>query len=287
MDLKKLYIIQSITAAANNLRLNSQQIEVLAIIKDILAKSEDIADEIRSMKKVTQLSTFAIRLDEINRYLTQGHIDFFKISDKFREQSSYLIKDLSNLLESATPVSVKTSLGIQLPSKENSENSEIKIDLSKRNSEVDFFAKDENKKMKESFILEDESDNEDIFFHNFETTVLKPVKPLDELLKKLGDNEIDHEELSEFAKIMNENGALSSKVGFEIISDMHSTISKALNMIRTRDLMPGKDIIESIRACLIVIVAVVKGKEVDITNYLNRAESFGRKLSTINVKDNI
>jgi len=30
---------------------------------------------------------------------------------------------------------------------------------------------------------------------------------------------------------------------------------------------PVKEVIESLRACLIVIVAVVRGKEVDITNY--------------------
>jgi hypothetical protein len=36
------------------------------------------------------------------------------------------------------------------------------------------------------------------------------------------------------------------------------------------------------RACLIVIVAVVRGKEVDITNYLNRAENFGRQIQDLN-----
>jgi hypothetical protein len=38
------------------------------------------------------------------------------------------------------------------------------------------------------------------------------------------------------------------------------------------------------RACLIVIVAVVRGKEVDITNYLNKAEDFEREIETTNSK---
>jgi len=39
------------------------------------------------------------------------------------------------------------------------------------------------------------------------------------------------------------------------------------------------------RACLIVIVAVVRGKDVDITNYLNKAEDFERKIRTTNSKE--
>ncbi len=51
--------------------------------------------------------------------------------------------------------------------------------------------------------------------------------------------------------------------------------------------MPGKEVIESLRACLIVIVAVVRGKEVDISNYLNRAEDFGNKLATIKLRKHL
>ena len=48
--------------------------------------------------------------------------------------------------------------------------------------------------------------------------------------------------------------------------------------------MPGHDVIEAMRACLIVIVAVVRGKELDITNYLNRAEAFGREIQSLKIK---
>jgi len=49
--------------------------------------------------------------------------------------------------------------------------------------------------------------------------------------------------------------------------------------------MPGKDVVDALRACLIVIVAVVKGKEVDITNYLNRAEEFGKRIKIIKIRN--
>jgi hypothetical protein len=81
---------------------------------------------------------------------------------------------------------------------------------------------------------------------------------------------------------MKTNGELSAKIGFEIIANMHRILSTAFSLLSTKELVPKPDVIESMRACLIVIVAVVKGKEVDITNYLNRAEEFGRKIQLLN-----
>ncbi|HQJ46377.1 MAG TPA: hypothetical protein PK195_07025, partial [Ignavibacteriaceae bacterium] len=99
-------------------------------------------------------------------------------------------------------------------------------------------------------------------------------------------NDVEYEELIRFSKMMDENAALSRKIGFEILSGMHRIVSKALILIKNRDLMPGREVIESLRACLIVIVAVVRGKDVDINNYLNKAERFGNQLLKIKSKDN-
>ena len=84
---------------------------------------------------------------------------------------------------------------------------------------------------------------------------------------------------------MDENSVLSRKIGFEILAGMHRIISRALILIRNRDLMPGKEVIENLRACLIVIVAVVRGKDVDINNYLNKAEQFGNQIIKIKSKE--
>ena len=80
--------------------------------------------------------------------------------------------------------------------------------------------------------------------------------------------------------IMKENSELSHKIGFEIIYNMHRIFAHAVKLIRQGYLEPEDEIIESMRACLIVIVAVVRGKEVDITDYLNRAEMFGSRVLT-------
>lgn len=284
MDLIKQYITQSITAASNNLRLNSQQIEIVALLKNAINKSEDLGNDLITMKKITELSTLAIRLNEIYNFLTQNQIDLLKISDKFKEHSSFLIKDLSHMLENVTPASFQKSLEKLYKKPDNQD--EIKVDLSKRIIEDDLFAKQEQIKLKERLVLEDSSDDEDLFFQNYESIILKPIKPLDNLLKSIsGNEEIDYNQIQQFEKIMNQNSALSSKIGFDIIANMHSIIAKALKSIKTRNLMPGKEVIENIRACMIVIVAVVKGKEVDITNYLNKAEDFGNQLATFKVRE--
>ena len=285
MDLVKSYINQSITIASNNLRLNNQQIEVVALLKEAIAKSDNLSDDLINMKKITELSTLAIRLNEIYNSLTQNPIDFLKISDQFKDHSRYLIKDLGHLLDISTPASFKSAIE-KLRSSIIFPKEEIKVDLSRRVYEDEPFTVQETEELKEEIIFTQDVNNEaEEIIQNFEATILSPIKPLDNLLKKISENDIEYEELIRFSKIMNENADLSRKIGFEILSGMHKIISKALILIRNRDLMPGKDVIESMRACLIVIVAVVRGKDVDINNYLNKAEQFGNQLLKIKTKE--
>lgn len=285
MDLIKNYINQSISIAANNLRLNNQQIEVVALLKETITKSDKLSDDLINMKKITELSTLAIRLNDIYNSLTQNPIDFLKMSDQFKEHSRFLIKDLGHMLDVCTPVIFKSAIeklkGIDKDTKE-----EIRVDLSKRVYDDEPFERSETDEIKEEIIFEEaeETETEEII-QNFESIILSPIKPLDNLLKKLSDNDVEYEELIKFSKIMDENASLSRKIGFEILSGMHRIVSKALILIKNRDLMPGKEVIESLRACLIVIVAVVRGKDVDINNYLNKAERFGNQLLKIKSKD--
>lgn len=284
MEFIKQYITQSISAAANSLRLSTHQIEIVALLKDAIIKSDNLSNDLLKMKKITELSTLAIKLNEIYNFLNQNTVDFFKISDQFKDHSRNLIKDLNHLLDTTTPLSFKNALEKLNPKEDETKSEikeEIKIDLSKRKVDDEIFLKPETEKIKEKIILDDENDNEELFIQNFETNILKPVKPLDQMLKNLSRDDFDYEEITSFIKIMSDNGRLSKKIGFEIISNMHETIAETLTLIKNRKLMPGKEIIEGLRACLIVIVAVVKGKEVDITNYLNRADELQQKISKI------
>ena len=282
MDLSKQYIIQSLTAASNNLRLNSQQIEVVALLREAIQHSDDIANDILEMKKITQLSTFAIRLNEIHNFLTQGKVDFFKISENFKEHSQYLIRDLNHLLETVNPDSFKAALKILKGETEEEvqEQKEIDIDLSKREADPEDLVIKESEALKAEFIMEDDSD-EDEAYHNFEETILAPIKSVDVLLGNIALGKINNEEIIKYANVMNRNASISEKIGFDIIANMHNTISMALQFINAGNLQFSTNVVEEIRACLIVIVAIIKGKEVDITNYLKKAEGFGKKIQLI------
>ena len=283
MDLIKQYIAQSLTAASNNLRLTNHQLESLGLLREVLLKSDDLAADIDKMKTITELSTLAIRLNEIYNYLSHGKIDFFKFSDQFKEHSQYLINDLTQLLGIDNPALIKDAINKLSGVKDKKESTEIEVILSEDKIDSNPFKVNDNNSQED--IIENANEDEKDFFKSYEKLILKPIKPIEKMLKKFANNEINYEELSHFAEIMKTQVEVSEKNGFEIISNMQRIIYKALMMIKSRKLMPGKDVIESMRACLIVIVAVVRGKDVDITSYLNKAEDFEREIQTANSKE--
>lgn len=287
MDLVKQYIIQCIVAAANNLRLSSEKIETVAIIRERLGSAENLTDEVKNFKKITELSKLGIKLSELQSFIDNGKIDFLKLSDKFKEHSYGLVRELNNVLDVLTPQaahslfkkfeeetirtdpSKKTEITIN-PYEKLKKEPPIEYELPKR-SHTD--------QLKESIIFEDLNKETTFNFENYEEKVLRPIKELDSFLNRVLKFEYTEIEINSKIKLMKENAELSQKIGFEILSNMHSIFAQGLEFINMKKLSPSSNIIESLRACLIVIVSVVRGKEVDITNYLNRAENFGKSMS--------
>lgn len=277
MDLVKVYLIQSITTAANNLRLNAQQIEVVGLLRETVVNASDIGAELLLMKKTTELSKLAIRLSEIHSFLTQGKVDFVKISDQFREHSRYLIRDLNQFLENVTPKIYKDAF-IKI---NNGNSNSIDVELVDRSDLAREFL---NPNVPEVEVEMKSSEANDTFSINeFEKRILTPVKSVDDLLKKIPLGQVTDKELLQYFELMKEHALLASFQGFQLLAKMHEIIADAFNSLRKGKLVVDKTVIESLRACLIVIVAVVKRKDVDITGYLNRAEEFGNK----NFKKNI
>lgn len=271
MELVKVYLIQSITTAANNLRLNAQQIEVVGLLRETIINAEDIGAELLLMKKTTELSKLAIRLSEIHTFLTQGKVDFIKISEQFREHSRYLIRDLNQFLENVTPNIFKNAFSKM----NNTQESALDIELVDRsNLSQELFDK--------GLSITDEKSSEvqpKITYTtlDFEKKILSPIKSLDDILKKIPSGNVSEQELKHTSELMTEHAELSSQQGFKVLSQMHTLIALSFDAISKDNLIVDKTIVESLRACLIVIVAVVKRKDVDITGYLNRAEEFGNK----------
>ena len=69
MKFTKQYILQAIALASNNLRLSSDRIETVALLKDYFHNSADIEKEINFMKTKTELSKFAIKLSEAYKFI--------------------------------------------------------------------------------------------------------------------------------------------------------------------------------------------------------------------------
>ncbi|OGV20017.1 MAG: hypothetical protein A3J84_00935 [Ignavibacteria bacterium RIFOXYA2_FULL_37_17] len=282
MDLAKQYIIQCIVAAANNLRLSSEKIETVAILRERLNNCESLSEEIKNFKKITELSKLGIKLSDLQNFIDNGKIEFVKLSEKFKEHSYGLVKELNGVLDIITPHAARMSF-------QKFDNGGLDIDLTnqKVNSfdtivqsppEIELPRRSRADELREAIIFEELNKDNDFNFENFEEKVLRPVKELDPFLNRVLKYEYTENQINTYIKIMFDNAELSKKVGFEILSNMHSIFAKGLELINQKKIAPSSNVIESLRACLIVIVAVVRGKEVDITNYLTRAENFGKTI---------
>ncbi len=287
MDLAKQYIIQCIIAAANNLRLSSEKIETVALIRERLNSAENLSEEIKNFKKITELSKLGIKLSEIQIFIDAGKIDFMKLSDKFKEHYYGLVSEMNGVLDVLTPQAARTVF-LKMDEKL------LNIDLSKRDDkptndnltpkinvtpEIELPRRSRADELREAIIFEELNKGAELNFENYEEKVLRPVKELDSFLNRVMKYEFTENEIKNHIRIMNENAEYSKKIGFEILSNMHSIFARGLELIDKKKIAASPNVVESLRACLIVIVAVVRGKEVDITSYLNRAENFGRTIN--------
>lgn len=290
MKFTKQYILQAIALASNNLRLSSDRIETVALLKDYFHSCEDIEKEIAFMKTKTKLSKFAIKLSEAYKFIDGANIDFLKLTDIFKEHSNNLINELSNVLDQVNVDELKSILN----SEEKSE--ELSIDLghteSTKNLPEDhyeiFFEEDSDKpkdiqerdNLKEELILEEVEDEAQFDFSDFEEKVLKPVAKLEKMLSVLDTNEYSEKEILKYITLMKTNAKLSNEIGFDILAEMHTIFYTALEKIHQEKIKIDRKLIESMRACLIVIVAIVRSKDVDITTYINRAEKLEKYLES-------
>jgi len=273
MDLVKVYLIQSITTAANNLRLNPQQIEVVGLLRETIVNSNDLGSDLLQMKKTTELSKMAIRLGEIHSFLTHGKVDFVKISEQFREHSRYLIRDLNQFLENVSPKIYKEAFNKILGT-----STSIDIELVDRSDLAgDIMDKDLSHKEMTNNSEEIPIKNKKVSAIDFEKKILSPIKSLDEILKKLPSGEVNDAELMQFYELMQDHATLASNHDYDLLAKMHEITSSALKAFMDKELIADKSMVDALRACLIVIAAVIKKKDVDITGYINRAEEFGKK----------
>ena len=290
MDFSKQYILQAISIASNNLRLSSDKIETVAILRDHIQHCERLENDILNMKAKTELSKFAIKLWDAYQYTKSTNIDFLRIGEVFKEHSHNLVMELSNLLDVATPEKLNDILNSMEEKEEISVELGSQIFMSEMPSSIShnkFGVEEEEEQTKESverdelkeeFILSEIKEPKSFDFDDFEEEILKPIGKLEKLLVSILGESASDNEIAKYIKIMKSNADFSKEIGFTILAEMHTIFFNALILISEEKIISDKNLIESLRACLIVIVAVVRGKDVDITNYLNKAENLGKYL---------
>ncbi len=321
MDLIKLYITQTITAASNNLRLSSEKIEVVAMLKEFVTNSETMESDLKRMKKITELSTIGIRLHRTYTFLTEEKIDFAHISENFKEHSQWLVNDLSHLLDMVNPKTFKEVLSkVNEKYKEKNEKpeeiepdkeiEEISVDLSKRKHDVDEFditiddetieknlyieadkepetaaPKAKDIKVKEETKKEASAKKEPE--EKFEDVILKSINILESFLEEILTDEKSLSKIDPLLKKLDKNVKLCLENDQFVVSWMQKMLSDTLLLIQDKTYEPDEELVDSMRACLIVSAAIIRGKEVDISGYLTKAENLGLQNKKSKKKESI
>ncbi|NOX65558.1 MAG: hypothetical protein GXO85_07105 [Chlorobi bacterium] len=287
MNFFKQYILQVLSLASNNLRLSPDRVETVAYLKDYLNNSEDIEKEIAMMKTKTELSKFGIKLGEAFKFISGSKVDFLKLTDTFKEHSNNLIVELSNVLDLVTteklkeilaPVITEEELSIDLGDIESTKNIPTHLYEETSNDEK---GSEEIDSLKEELILEEVAEHDKFDFADFEEKILKPVSKLEKMLKELETDNVSYEEIKKIISLIKKHAKLSEEIGFNILAEMHTVFYTALTKVQSKEVTVDKKFVESMRACLIVIVAIVRSKDVDITTYINRAEKLGKYLESL------
>ncbi|MCF8260239.1 MAG: hypothetical protein K9J12_05650 [Melioribacteraceae bacterium] len=279
MNLDREYIIQCISIASNNLRLNTDKIQVVTLLKQFVNESDDIQQMISQLKKTTTFSKFAIKLGEINDFLVRSKIDFLTVSDSFKKHSSSLISEFSKLLENANPAEVRAVFdkirGNNNSAVERSENGTSESDREIANPL-------QSKPIAEHKPEETHKNEEEEFdIDQFTERILKAIKEIDSILGEMEIGNVDDDEITYYSEIMLTHAEQAEEHDFEVISKMHYIFADGFQMYRDEKLENTKETIELLRACLIIIVALVKKKNVDLTLYIEQTETLEKQINAI------
>lgn len=318
MDLVKLYITQTISSASNNLRLSSEKIEVVAMLKEFISNSDTLESDLKKMKKITELSTIGIRLHRTYSFLTEEKIDFVHLSDNFKEHSKWLVNDLSHLLDMVNPKTFKQILSkVNDKYKEEQEKpeeieietepEEISVDLSKRKHETDEFdITIDDETIEKNLFIEEEIETETKTEEKaeekkeiqevkapkekkeevpakqeppekFDDTILKSIKSMESFLEEILTEKDSLSMIDPLLQKLERNVKLSLDNDQFLVSWMQKILAETMDLIRNKTYTPDEELIDSMRACLIVSAAIIRGKDVDVSGYLTKAEGLGQK----------
>ncbi len=293
MDFVKNYMISAISEASKKLRLNSEKIELLNKLEEWIAARENLQADIAAMKRITETSKLAIRLQDINNYLQFESIDYKKLSDKFKEHSTFLVTDLDYLLFSvnlftfqkilariekikATPVDKSgNTLKIELDLNEDLTSIPPKIIKPKRSLKIDSKGDEPELPLFEHPVSEKKKTD---FLKSERDFLYAPIKDLEELLRRMKKEDFRSSEVFRFSDVFDERMLFCKKNGVDELVQPYANIANCLRLIYNKEVTVSQDILDYFRASMIVIVTRIRGLEHDITEYILRNQLFTESL---------
>ncbi len=292
MDFVKNYMISALSEASKKLRLNPEKVEVLHRVEEWIGKRENLGEDIAILKRITETSRLAIRLQDINNYLNFEKIDYKKFSEKFLEHCNFLVTDLEFLLLNVNQSTIRKILErVETIKDYKAEypNLHIKIELDQTNEigPSAYTHAGKRRSMKIDPVVEPELPlvhtepariGKRALIEKEKDFLYGPIKDLEELIRRMGKEDFRSSEVFKFSDIFSERVKFCKKNGLDELLPAYENITMALRYIYNKEMHVSRDVIELFRAAMIVIVSEVRGLQHDIAEYKLRNQIFTETL---------
>ncbi len=292
MDFVKNYMISALTEASKKLRLNAEKVEILHWLEEWVGKRESLGEDIAILKRITETSRLAIRLQDINNYLNFEKIDYKKFSEKFLEHCNYLVSDLDFLLHNVNQATIRKILERVETIKEykaDYPNIHLKIELDQASekSESVYQSPEKRRSLKLDNLIEQELPlvyneapeiNKRSLIEHERDFLYGPIKDLEELIQRMKKEDFRSSEVFKFSDLFTERANFCRKKGLEDLTICYENIANGLRQIYNKEMPVTRDVIELFRAAMIVVVTEIRGLQHDITEYRLRNQLFTQTL---------
>ncbi len=240
MNWEREYIIQTYENAANNLRLNSHRLINHTLLKEFFSDCEKLERSIDEMKKITELAKLGVRLGKSVEF-THSVPQFISLSSAMKEQVNELIPIVREVLDSFAPEELAAKL------------EQIKNSISKS-------------------VEADEANIEKTNTTDVVVEVVNLIRQVDDYLNLCSSGSLSSDDKEKFVEIVSKINSALNNFSRDLIIEMKNIFNELFNRIISRGFSYPEEI-EAMRACLIVTVAELKEKDVDVSQFIALARN--------------
>ncbi len=131
-------------------------------------------------------------------------------------------------------------------------------------------------------IIKSMNESNDNLYLDFERLVLDNILEVDEFLSKILTEQVDSEQSLKLIQKAYKSYQLAQELNFDLISELIKVYWLSLVAIRDNKLKPNKEISELIRSTLIILVSLLKQRDVDLEPFIQKHNQLKEKLKFLN-----